>query len=78
VRDVRVEADGELADVARALVGVEDLVELLRVALAGGLDDLAVLEDEADVLEFWQPTRGIGRAKNLMQTLGKKVSSALQ
>ena len=51
VGDVRVEADGELADVARALVGVEDLVELLAVALAGGLDDLAVLEDEADVLE---------------------------
>ena len=51
VGDVRVKADGELADVARAFIGVEDLVELLAVALARGFDDLAVLEDEADVLE---------------------------
>ena len=51
VGDVRVKADGELADVARAFIGVEDLVELLAVALTRGFDDLAVLEDEADVLE---------------------------
>ena len=51
VGDVRVKADGELADVARAFIGVEDLVELLAVALARGFDDLAVLEDQADVLE---------------------------
>ena len=51
VGDMRVKADGELADVARAFIGVKDLVELLAVALTGGFDDLAILEDEADVLE---------------------------
>jgi hypothetical protein len=47
---VRVEADGELADVARAGVGIEDFIGALRV-VARGLDDLALLEGQLDVVE---------------------------
>ena len=45
---IGVEADGEFADVAGAGVGVEDFVEVFGVG-AGGLDDFAVLEDQAHV-----------------------------
>ncbi len=43
-----VEADGEFADVAGAFVGVEDFIELVG-GVAGGLDDFAVFESEADI-----------------------------
>ena len=51
--DVRVEADGELAHIARALVDVELLVDA-RGVVGRGLDDLPVAEHEADA--------GIGKA----------------
>ena len=48
--DARVDPQGELAQVAGALVGVEQALEpLLLVGL--GLDDLAVLEGQLDALE---------------------------
>jgi hypothetical protein len=47
---VRIEGDGELTDEAGAAVGIEDLVQALGV-VRGGLDDLALAEDEADILE---------------------------
>ena len=49
--DKGVQAERELADVARAFVRVEDLIRRLGV-IRGRFDDLAVFEDEADVLEF--------------------------
>src|SRR5205085_1714209 len=48
-RAMRVESDGEFSNVAGALVGVQDLVELPGVR-ARGLDDLAVLEYETHVI----------------------------
>ena len=50
VLDLRIEADGEFADVARAGVAIEDLVDGLGV-VGRGLDDLALLEFKADVVE---------------------------
>ena len=45
---IGVEADGELADVARPRIGVEHFVEGLGVG-GGGFHDLAVLEDQTHV-----------------------------
>src|SRR5688572_12233460 len=50
VRDVRIKANGEFPDVARACVGIENLVQALRI-VGGGLDDSALLENEPDVVE---------------------------
>ena len=50
VVDLRVHAEGELADVPGALVDVQDLVHIVRV-VAGGLDDLAVPELQVHVPE---------------------------
>lgn len=48
--DLRIEADCELADVARSFVGIQDLVDCLGV-VRSGFDDLAVLEFELYVVE---------------------------
>src|SRR5688572_15844060 len=50
---VRVETERPFADVARALVGVENLIELLRVRVAVGRrgDDLPALKFQADAVE---------------------------
>jgi uncharacterized protein YunC (DUF1805 family) len=59
--DVRVEAQGELADVAGALVGVQDGVELLRVWSWEASTMLAVLEGELDVPRIRCPVvEGLG------------------
>ena len=50
VVDLRVHTEGELADVPGALVDVQDLVHIVRV-VAGGLDDLAVLELQIHIPE---------------------------
>ncbi len=50
VEDLAIEADGEFADVAGSLVGVEDAVDGLGV-VSGGLDDFAFGELEADAVE---------------------------
>ena len=47
---LRVEADGELSDVARALVAVEDRVDLLGM-VGGGLDDLTLAELEDNIVK---------------------------
>ena len=46
-----IEAEGKLADVARARIGVEDLVELNIVGGAVGRNDLPVLEDKMHLVE---------------------------
>jgi len=50
LEDVRIEGDGELADVARAGIAIEDGVELLGV-VGGAVDDFAVFEFEPHVVE---------------------------
>ena len=50
-RDAGIESEGEFAYVARALVGIEYLIRFLGV-IRGRFHNLAVFEDESDVLEF--------------------------
>src|ERR1043165_5191310 len=50
MKDERIEAERELADVARARIGIENLVQLLGV-VAGCFDDLPVLELQPNAVE---------------------------
>ena len=50
VEDVRIEADGELADVAGTRVGIEDFVESLGV-VGCRFDNLALFENKTDVIK---------------------------
>src|SRR3954471_14132765 len=50
MEDEWIESKGELADVARAGIGIENLVQLLSV-VAGGFDDLPILELEPNAVE---------------------------
>src|SRR5581483_12095291 len=55
LEDIRVEGDGPLADVARALIGVQDLVEPGRLAACRRLDNLAVLKNQPDIVKNGSP-----------------------
>ena len=57
--DIGIHAQRPFAHVARALVGIEDGVEPLRIA-AGSLHDFAILEREGDVFEGHTLIGGFG------------------
>ncbi len=59
--DIEVGAEGELAEVAGAFVGIE-VFEQIVLALGGtGIDDFAVFEAEADIDDFAAADRRPGR-----------------
>jgi len=59
LENVGIEGEGEFADEAGALVGIEDFIQARSVA-AGGIGDFAVLEFEADVIERGSLVNGGG------------------
>src|SRR5687768_8552668 len=59
--DAAIRTDGELAKNARTCVGVQHGIEILLALLRGGFNDLAVLEDEFNAIDFTPPVdRGVG------------------
>src|SRR5581483_4817860 len=51
IENVRIETKRELADVTRARIGIEDFIQLFRIA-GSRFDDFASLELQMDILEL--------------------------